>query len=85
MMSITVKNTADNKIINYGKGADNVMKLKLDKLGTIELDMISKLDEYATNGFRTIMYVMKVVDLDTLESGFGEVFNSLINQEAPDV
>ena len=40
MMSITVKNLADNKLINYSKGADNVMKTKLDKFGTKESDMI---------------------------------------------
>ena len=56
-MSITVKK--DNKVLNFVKGADMMIKLKLRNQDNSPL--FEELDNYAKQGLRTLMFAMKEV------------------------
>jgi len=44
MMSITVKLQGHEKVINFGKGADTIIKAKLAQISDEESILINKLD-----------------------------------------
>jgi len=80
-MSITVKLQRDERVINFGKGADTIIKAKLAQISDEESTMINKLDSYAANGYRTIMYAMKEVEHDIVESIIGGAIHKSLNEE----
>ena len=47
MMSITVQKQGDAQLINFAKGADMMIKNKLNETGDTERALINDLDEYA--------------------------------------
>jgi magnesium-transporting ATPase (P-type) len=51
-------------MINFAKGADTTIKVRLAQFEEAEKILTDKLDGYASNGYRTIMYAMR--DLDSL-------------------
>ena len=49
-------------MINFAKGADTTIKVRLAQFEEAEKILTDKLDAYASNGYRTIMYAMRDLD-----------------------
>ena len=60
MMSVTVKRE-DGQVVNYAKGADMMIKKKLENVYAEEESLINKLNSYASTGLRTLMYAQRLL------------------------
>lgn len=69
MMSITLIRLSDNLIVNYTKGADDLIKNLLEDKGFTEMNVIDEIDMYGARGLRTLMFAKRELDNSHLMPG----------------
>lgn len=68
-MSITLIRLSDNQVVNYSKGADDMVKNLLEDKGFTETNVIDEVDMYAARGLRTLMFARRELDNSHLMPG----------------
>ena len=62
MMSVTVREEKTGKYFNFAKGADMMIKQKLQSISRREQVQFQNLESYANQGLRTLMFAMRELE-----------------------